>query len=222
MLWDDWEEFITGGRLGVGIDPVTAPVPPNFAVSDILGEETGLLEKSSLADYLGVPLILDTSIGTWSTQALDTMPFIAYQLVWYEYYRDRNFVADDVLEFPVLSGDMSVNYVDPAAYLQLRTRAYMHDYFTSALPFTQRGEEVLMPLAGSGSVSYLTSSELWRADGSGGSRGGSGVSIDPGTAGSPGTAGFLLDQDSEPAQIRNIDEVLIDSSSVSKILTGEG
>lgn len=146
LLWDDWEEFITGGRLGVGVDPVSAPVPPFVDIGSMLAVNPGLVVKSSLLDYLGVPdfNLTDPDPADWDDITLDLMPAIAYQLCWYEYYRDRNFVADTALEFPVVSGEMVI--ADAANYLVLHNRNYMHDYFTSALPFTQRGEEVLMPV----------------------------------------------------------------------------
>lgn len=147
LLWDEWEPFITGGRLGVGIDPLNAPVPPFFDIGVLMAGQPSLLGKSQLLDYLGVPLLenIDPTPANWNGLTLDAMPALAYQLVWYEYYRDRNFVADDVYDFPFASGDIG-NVAAIEAILPMRKRAYMHDYFTSALPFTQRGEEVLMPV----------------------------------------------------------------------------
>lgn len=163
LLWEEWETFITGGRLGVGVDPVSAPIPPYYDISGIL-DNTTLLEKSGLLDYLGVPIIPDlpgyTNPAQYAGLTLDAMPALAFSKIWMDYYRDRNFVADDFMVFPVPSGELS-DY----EYITIRNRAYLQDYFTSALPFTQRGVEVLMPLAGTGSVTYLSNSELYRSDG---------------------------------------------------------
>lgn len=154
LLWQDWEEFITGGRLGVGIDPVSAPVPPFIDIGEVLALYPTSFNKSSLSDYLGVPLLSDTGGAvSYEGKTLDVMPHAAYQLVWMEYYRDRNLVADNVGGFdniPLPSG-----VVAPADFNNLNfleTRNYMHDYFTSSLPFTQRGEEVLMPVQLGGSA----------------------------------------------------------------------
>lgn len=150
LLWSEWETFITGGRLGVGVDPATAPIPPFFDVGAVMAAYAEYLEKSSLADYVGLPMFaeFDSTPANWDDIGIDLMPFFGYQLCWYEFYRDRNFIPDGVAglgyELPAQSG-----IFDPtsaAQALTIRQRNYTHDYFTSALPFTQRGEEVLMPI----------------------------------------------------------------------------
>lgn len=155
LLWDEWETFITGGRLGVGVDPAIAPVPPFLDIEDIL--DPNRVQKSSLADYLGVPPLADfnPTPGNWAGLHIDAMPFAAYQLVWFEYYRDRNFLADDTFSVaPMASGEQA----DLGNLMNIRSRNYLHDYFTSALPFTQRGEEVLIPI--DGAVTYLDQSRI--------------------------------------------------------------
>lgn len=151
LLWEDWEEMITGGRLGVGIDPVSAPIPPRIDIGEALGFAPTLFDNGFLPDYLGCPNFLETDSdpANWEGKMIDAMPFLAYHLVWFEYYRDRNYIADDFSfydEYPLPSGTIS----DAATLQQLlsfHTRAWRPDYFTSALPFTQRGEEVLMPIS---------------------------------------------------------------------------
>lgn len=150
LLWSDWEEFITGGRLGVGVDPVSAPVPPFFDIEVIMAGQPSLFDNGQLMDYLGIPGVHMQNVGPdpadWNGLTLDAMPMLAYQRVWYDFYRDRNFVADDVMEFPYASGDLgAIGDIEPL--LGIQTRNIMHDYFHSALPFTQRGEEVLMPIS---------------------------------------------------------------------------
>jgi len=149
LLWEDWEEFITGGRLGVGIDPVTAPVPPHFDIGDMLAGDPGVFGKQGLPDYMGIPNLddVDPTPANWDGLTLDLMPFVAYQLVYLEYYMDRNFTdgSDFFSQFPPLASGVH-SFSDSSPYLELRRRNYQHDYFTSSLPFTQRGEEVLMPV----------------------------------------------------------------------------
>lgn len=146
LLWEEWETFITGGR-DPGVDPVTAPIPPRIDIGANFGT-SGDGVNSALADYLGLPDF--GQLGTFDEYAgryIDLMPFAAYQRVWYDYYRDRNFYSDDSLPFgePLTSGTIAAGTAEP--YFGLKQRAYAHDYFTSALPWTQRGEEVLMPIA---------------------------------------------------------------------------
>lgn len=152
LLWKDWEAFITNGRLGTE----TAPIPPYVAMNTVLGRNKSLLDKGSIADYLGIPNIPDSAAATWGTRRLDLMPWAACYRVWYDYYRDRNFVPDNTY-LPLASGALTdVTTID--ALLDKKNRSWQHDYFTSALPWTQRGAEVLMPLDGSGIVTYAPTS----------------------------------------------------------------
>lgn len=154
LLWKDWEAFITNGRLGTE----TPPVPPSIAIQDMTGVGQQLLGNGSLFDYLGGAPFADADGPSFGATALDMMPFAAYWKCWYDYYRDRNFVADNTF-LPLASGDKGGLILgDAASIITIRNRDYQKDYFTSALPWTQRGNEVLMPLVGSGVVTLNTSS----------------------------------------------------------------
>lgn len=169
LLWKEWEKFITGGRLGVGggDPPSVAPIPPYFDMETAMVDTGPAFQPSSLSDYLGVPILPmgGETPADYAGIHLDAMPHVAYALIYMEYYRDRNFVPDDLYgaavgeedAFPVASGELV-----PNQWFSLRRRSYKHDYFTSALPFTQRGTEVLIPL--DGSVTYLQQSIIKRAD----------------------------------------------------------
>lgn len=162
LLWLEWETFITNGRLGTE----TPPVPPCMDINDILsgagGGGEGLLDLGTLADYLGVGRIEDSQ-HPFSAATIDLMPFIAYYKVWYDYYRDRNFIDDDVVSLPMASGQHAYD-VNTSPVLKIKNRDWQADYFTTAMLTTQRGNEVLMPLQGSGSVTYLKPSLVRDAD----------------------------------------------------------
>lgn len=149
IIWKDWEKFITAGRLGTDV-----PVPPKFSISGALTQAQSFLNKGSLADYLGIPPIPDGDNLLWTGRDLDIMPFAAVYKAWYDYYRDRNYVADN--DYLPISGALTQPQIN--AMLTMKNRAWQHDYFTSALPWTQRGAEVLMPIEGTGSVTYSPSS----------------------------------------------------------------
>lgn len=212
LLWDDWEPFITGGRLGDEASPEDAPLPPYYSFFNVLEASPQSFAKSSLLDYLGMPIIADIpgyTVGGFeeSGATFDILPCLAYQKAWYDYYRDRNFVPDTIIDFPVSSGEQGDLTI--GQYLAIRGRAFEHDYFTSALPFTQRGAEVLMPLAGTGSVTYLDQSLV---------RNSAGALLGSGTL-SVGGAGPIppggLSVATAAARVENIDDVLLDASNVS-------
>lgn len=205
LLWEDWEPFITGGRLGAEV--TTPPVPPNYLVDEILGFGNDWLDTGSLFDYLGGVNIPDADDALWAGRTLDAMPFLAYQKIWMDYYRDRNYVDDTLITLPVGSGGSS----DFEETLKIRTRAWEHDYFTSAQTSTQRGAEVLMPLEGTGSVTYLATSLVKTNAGANASANAS-LGVMPAAAGN-------LDVDASGAgtagRIENIDDVEISTSDVS-------
>lgn len=159
LLWKDWETFITHGRLGTE----TPPVPPHMKIVDIGARLSNKLDIGSLFDYLGGMTITDAGAGGYGNRTLDIMPMAAHYKVWYDYYRDRNYVADNT-RLPLASG-LNVSTSDMDTILEIYKRDYQKDYFTSALPWTQRGDEVLMPLVGTGSVTYLPTSKVYRTDG---------------------------------------------------------
>jgi len=168
LLWDEWERFITGGENGPNHqEPLEVePVVPQINVFEILAFDPTYFQKSGLADYLGVPLLDDLPNAPdpvdWTNVFLDTMPFVAYTRIWTDYYRDRNFNPDIDVIYPVESGTVPTLDVPTfvANYMLLRSRAYRHDYFRSALPWAQRGDQVMIP----STVNYLDVSRYIRDD----------------------------------------------------------
>lgn len=159
LLWEDWEKFITGGRLGVGVDPATAPVPPYVLMGELMSAWSGSPDlllpfgKHSPCDQMGVPILplAGETNDDYDLIKFDVLPLAANWLVWYEYYRDRNFIPDAdnsgglLPELPLPSGNIGLT-TDMQNLFHNRYRDYLKEYFTSALPFTQRGEEVLIPV----------------------------------------------------------------------------
>lgn len=154
LVWNDWETFITQG-----IDGEQKPVFPKFNLNMLSYSvllQDGMFRDGSLWDYLGLPSI--GKIGTLADDkaspnsvsvpsagfTVSALPFRAYQLCYNEYYRDQNLT--DPVNFSLGSGEILVN--DLRNLLTLRRRAWEKDYFTSALPWLQRGPEVTVPVGG--------------------------------------------------------------------------
>lgn len=160
LMWEQWEPFITGGQFGSEV--TVPPVPPSVDIGALLAEGQDLLSKGKLCDYLGVPPIADVDSAAWAGLEFDILPVMAYQLVWYEYYRDRNMTdgesADSAMQFPAVGEGTDVwdDLGDYSQFFNLQQKHWMPDYFTTAMISTQRGAEVLMPL--DASVEYLTQS----------------------------------------------------------------
>ncbi|AXH73645.1 MAG: major capsid protein [Microviridae sp.] len=126
IIWDNWEEFITGGQ-----DGTSAPVHPY-----LLYNSGNQFAKGTLGDYLGIPEA-DPIAGVF--QKVNALPFRAYQTIYNEYYRDQT--LEDPINFSKGDGD-SMLYPELWA---MRYKAWEKDYFTSALPWAQRGPEVTIP-----------------------------------------------------------------------------
>jgi len=143
LVWDKWEDFITGGRLGTDTS-----VPPTMEVR--AEDVQSILAPGSLGDFMGVPSYTNTDTVDESIK-FSALPFRAYALIYNEYYRDQNLSAPmDILK--TSSGNVNTSNTSVAAMLQLRDRCWERDYFTSALPWTQRGNPVTIPMSGSAPV----------------------------------------------------------------------
>lgn len=135
LLWENWERFITGGD-DTGEHPADV-VAPFIDLSDGIN-----LPEGSLFDYLGYPT---TQTGASTTVFASPMPVAAYRLIWDEYYRQQD--LQDKRFVPLTDGSNDAAYaynndLDAAPY----RRAWQHDYFTSALPYAQKGDAVAIPL----------------------------------------------------------------------------
>jgi hypothetical protein len=153
LVWDEWKDFITGGEDGNDL-----PSYPRWAVSSTSIADS-YLAKGSLADYMGIPPKVTASTGgAWTSidasnpVELDILKFRAYQLIWHEYFRDQN-VGTEYDQYTD-SGVQADSGGRLTAQLTLRKTNWEKDYFTSSLPFLQRGGEVALPLGDIAPIVY--------------------------------------------------------------------
>lgn len=151
LVWNHWEEFCGENKTGPWSQKVEYTVPTIGCPVDAQGNPVHF-ETGTLADYMGLPIR-----SLWKpTDALapSALPFRAYSLIVNSFFRDENF-SNPLL---VNLDDANVTGSNAAPYGSARQldacsrggKPYLankyHDYFTSALPSSQKGNPVEIPI----------------------------------------------------------------------------
>jgi hypothetical protein len=177
LIWDNWQKFC-----GEQINPDDST---DYLVPTVTTSPT----EGSLWDYMGIP--------TGNSLTFNNFAGRAYNLIWNEWFRDQN-LQDSVT---VDTGDGP----DTASNYTLLKRGKRHDYFTSCLPWPQKGDAVNLPLSGTAPITGIikadqvfpnTNATGYETDGTG--------STTYATAADPGSKSFYFEQDPNNAGYPNI------------------
>ena len=140
LVWDNWQKF-NGEQTNPGDST-------DFLIPQVVAPAVGGWPEGSLADYFGLP----TKINSLSQSSLF---FRAYNLVWNEWFRDEN-----------LQNSVTVstgNGPDANTDFTLLRRGKRYDYFTSCLPWPQKGPAVDLPLGSTAPVTRVSNAPQWKA-----------------------------------------------------------
>nr|WAE43404.1 MAG: major capsid protein [Microviridae sp.] len=141
LVWEHWQNFC--GEVKSENWGMNGLSSTDYVIPQIRPFMQGQwFSQLSMADYFGLPT--DKSMTTVDDPGhISVLPFRAYNLIWNEWYRDENLEQPLMVRIDdgggALGDETEINYP-----LQRRNRR--KDYFTSALPWPQKGESVDIPI----------------------------------------------------------------------------
>lgn len=160
ILWEDFKQFMGEVESKPWMPTKTYKVP-QITINGT--EEKAAPNEGSILDYMGVPTKVKGAF------AVNALPIRAYVMIWNEFFRDEN--VENAAVWKDDSSDIAYNDTQDEGNLEGNLNRAIaggrclpvnkfHDYFTSCLPYPQRGPEVGLPMQGNARISGYTSDKF--------------------------------------------------------------
>lgn len=159
ILWDNFKHFM-GEVEETPWTPAKTYSVPQIKINGT--DEKPAPDERSILDYMGVP----TKVKKPFT--INALPIRAYIKVWNEFFRDEN--VDNAAVLKTDDADVNYEFGDENSIQEAENNAYkggnllpvnkFHDYFTSCMPYPQRGPDVTLPMAGNAPIYGYKEKEL--------------------------------------------------------------
>lgn len=140
LLWTNWEKF-NGAQDNPGDST-------SFILPALDAFPAGGPEVDTIYDKMGLPTDV---AGAWTLG--NTLPLRAYNKIYNAWFRDEN-LQNSVIENMDNGPDQIADYT-------LLKRGKRHDYFTSCLPFLQKGTAVTLPLGSTAPILRTNNAGTW-------------------------------------------------------------
>lgn len=165
--WKDWNTYMkkgTSGNLQLVRPQLTLSnistdgLELSPAGASLANATSAVVLPNSIYDYVGIPVGTDLLALINAGYHIDALPFMALQQIYRWYYLNKNAYIDNKMIYPDDDGDFRLNNKSEIisfanegynSYLlgSNMWRLWAQDYFTSALPFAQRGDAPTLPLS---------------------------------------------------------------------------
>lgn len=170
ILWDNFKRFMGEADDAPWMPKKTYQVPKIRIASNAEAaaqEELKGPKEGSILDYMGVPTKINEKEGAGETY-INSLPIRAYVKIWNEFFRDQNvgnpasvYTDDDNRDYRENkdeSAEETLRKADLGGNCLPVNR--FHDYYSSCLPYPQRGPEVTISLTGNAPVQLYSDQEL--------------------------------------------------------------
>lgn len=162
ILWDNFKYFMGEVESTPWMPTKNYEVPQITILKNGANPKTKYPLEGSILDYMGVPTKVS---GTFKVNAL---PIRAYVMIWNEFFRDEN--VGNKAVFKTTDGGETYSETEETNLEKILQNAItggrclpvnkFHDYFTSCLPYPQRGPEVMLPMEGNAQVNLYNEDTL--------------------------------------------------------------